>query len=56
MVELCIIAYVYGYSNFIDDIYEMTGSKVLLYKCDFFYISYICLESSTVCTKSELHR
>ena len=28
MVELCIIAYVYGYSNFIDDIYEMTGSKV----------------------------
>ena len=38
MVELCIIAYVYGYSNFIDDIYEMTGSKVLLYKCDFFYI------------------
>ena len=30
MVELCIIAYVYGYSNFIDDIYEMTGSKVCL--------------------------
>ena len=28
MVELCIIAYVYGYSEFIDDIYEMTGSKV----------------------------
>jgi len=29
MVELCIIAYVYGYSNFIDDIYEMTGSKII---------------------------
>jgi len=29
MVELCIIAYVYGYSNFIDDVYEMTGSKII---------------------------
>jgi len=29
MVELCIMSYVYGYTNFIEDLYEMTNAKVL---------------------------
>eukprot|EP00091_Calanus_sinicus_P016116 TRINITY_DN35345_c0_g1_i1.p1 TRINITY_DN35345_c0_g1~~TRINITY_DN35345_c0_g1_i1.p1 ORF type:complete len:161 (-),score=42.49 TRINITY_DN35345_c0_g1_i1:203-685(-) len=28
-MELIIIAYIYGYSNYIDDLYEMTGNSIL---------------------------
>jgi len=29
LMELIIIAYIYGYSNYIDDLYEMTGNNIL---------------------------
>lgn len=29
LMELIIISYIYGYSNYIDDLYEITGNKIL---------------------------
>jgi len=46
-VELVIIAFVYGYNNYIDDLYEMTGAR-WLYKVKKFLAVFYCFVSPLV--------